>query len=139
MTTFDFSPYLERGFVFTPALYEGPYETRGFIALAYRPSTADAVRRLAEGRPESAWAADGQGGALLQRMHEAAQRLGADAVMQLSVETTTDNTGLVTYHLSGYAIKRGAEATGSRIEEVPIERVPPEAEERSEDSGGERE
>ena len=127
MTTLDFGPYLERGFAFTPTLYEGPYETRGFIALAFRPGTADAVRSLAEGRPQSGWAtSDGQGAALLERMYDAAQRLGADAVMQLSIQTTADNSGLVTFHLSGYAIKRGAEG-GVRIEEVPVG-APPAAE-----------
>lgn len=105
-TSFDFTPYLERGFLFTPAAYEGPYEARGFVVHSVRQSPADLVRRMAEGR--SGASADGRVSALLDAVYEAAVALGADAVVQLTIEVTSDNAGQATYHLTGFAIRRTA-------------------------------
>lgn len=123
MTTFDFTPFLERGFLFTPTLYDGPHETLGLVVLTFRPgtaeATAEAVRRVTETRPAGWAVSDARVAPLLERVYEAALGLGGDAVMQLTVETTSDNTGLATYHLSGYAIRRGAAPP-----EVPAGEVP---------------
>ena len=107
VTTFDFTPYAAQGFLFTPAHFEGAYETRGMIELVFRPSPAEVMRRLEEVR-QGQWtsSADARVAPLLQKMVETARGLGADGIMQFSIQVDRDGTGLATYRLSGYAIKR---------------------------------
>ncbi len=106
LTTFDFRPFLEKGFLFAATLEAGSYETLGLITLSFRPGPGELVRRPSELRA-SGWT---EGGArvtpLLEKMAESAQALGGDGVLNLSVAVETDNAGTPTYRLTGFAIKR---------------------------------
>jgi hypothetical protein len=120
---YDFRPYTEQGFLFTPEKYLGEYEAVGLVDIVYVP---EIIKSSSEGRPPnrdgyriitSGTAAGGgyyyveipDTDRLIAELYDLASGLGADALTNFNMATETLFNGGVsipTIKVSGFAIKR---------------------------------
>ena len=118
---YNFSKYSNEGFLFTPNVYNGEYESVGLIHLTYTPE-ANLVevysgKQLENGKPQVSkeWhVIEFDSEILLDNVYEACLELGADAFTQMVLQTHSETYGNTTMYplilngakISGFAIKR---------------------------------
>lgn len=112
---FDFRPYTERGFMFTPDVYGGEYDAIGLVSATIYP---EAYREHQSRGAETAlgkWSIkDVDAQEAIDEMYRRASTLGADALVQFTIKSiektveTGDIRGLTLsgVEVSGFAIKR---------------------------------
>ena len=115
---YDFTDYTERDFLFTPEQYLGDYDAVGLLNLEIIPE----LRKLPFGTraTEQGWVTiigatrywqvkEIAPEEVLDSLYKRAIRLGADAVVRFSLNSTSHYNGDVTFfglEASGFAIKR---------------------------------
>lgn len=116
---YDFRPYTEQGFLFTPEVYTEPYDAVGLVEIIYIPRV---IENQSQGRP---MAMNGyriitsgtkyyyielpDTEKLIAEMYELADGLGADALSNFNITGETVYNGskaIETVKVSGFAIKR---------------------------------
>lgn len=116
---YDFRPYTEQGFLFTPEVYNDPYDAVGLVEITYIPEVIEAK---SENRPNQV---DGyriitvstnyyyielpDTEELIAEMYDLANGLGADALSNFNITGETiynGNVAIETVKVSGFAIKR---------------------------------
>jgi uncharacterized protein YbjQ (UPF0145 family) len=130
-TVFDFTGYAAKGFMFSPAPYVQPHEPVGLIKVTIIPGTR--ITRESRKQTDEMFAEFPSSGGdvlmveslnqeeILNEAYVRARALGADALVQLSVETRmvwNGETNVPTYEVSGIAIRRQpaarADSTGAQ-------------------------
>lgn len=116
---YDFRPYTEQGFLFTPEVYTDPYEAIGLIEITYIPSVTISKTR---DRPDQMYGyrimyynydyyyielldAD----KLIAEMFDLATEMGANTLSNFNITGATvynRNIAIETVKASGFAIKR---------------------------------
>lgn len=109
VTGVDLRPYTEKGFLFTPEAYAGPYDAIGLIQVSLYAGAHYVVPE--GGVARHVWQFDPiPVHALLDTAYARADAMGADALMKFQVEETSHVTpeGLTVPGLtvSGFAIRR---------------------------------
>jgi hypothetical protein len=108
----DFSEYTRQGFLFTPEMYDGPYEAVGLVTVSMYPEaryvlSADRVMRWDVQRIT---AQD-----VVAKMYEQAKGMGADALVNFTVRVTDDRIDATAtrpvLEVSGFAIRRARSGT----------------------------
>ena len=105
----DFTPYTKQGFLFTPEVYDGPYDAIGLISI-----TQYAGARYVETSAESTsgWRYDPiPFPALMDTVYARATAMGANAIMRFHIENTVapatlDHPLLPGITVTGFAIRR---------------------------------
>ena len=116
---YDFRPYTEQGFLFTPEIYSEPYDAVGLVEITYIPKVFDAQ---SEGRPNQLnghkiisvsskyyYVELPDTEKLIAEMFDLADGLGADALSNFNITGETvynGNVAIETIKVSGFAIKR---------------------------------
>lgn len=116
---YDFRPYTEQGFLFTPEVYTEPYDAVGLVEITYIPRV---IESRAEGRPNQmeGYRIITSGTKyyyielpntenLIAEMYDLADGLGADALSNFNITGETvynGNKAIETVKVSGFAIKR---------------------------------
>jgi len=117
---YDFSDYSKKGFLFTPNLYQGDYETFGLIQLSYTPQaklTEIRVEHKYKSRSyvKKEWKVDEiNPKKAIESIYKACVEMGADALTRMEIETfferhaqgTTKPITIPGIKISGFAIKR---------------------------------
>jgi hypothetical protein len=114
---YDFSNYSKKGFLFTPNLYQGDYETIGLIQLSYTPQAKyDLIRaKQRYGKPPYGWEVDEiNPKKAIKAIYKECVEMGADALTQMKIETFFEHQAQDTHSpitiigikISGFAIKR---------------------------------
>lgn len=119
---FDFRPYLEDDFLFTPQDYDGEYEPVGMITLSVFPRAENLNAPAGQKRitPQNGYVQNGymvehvETDTLVARAYRQAKAMGADAIMNFDVAPTTRTvqTGtassitLTGFEVNGFAIDR---------------------------------
>lgn len=119
---YDFRPYTEKGFMITPEMYQGDYESIGMIHYILTPeSRIGHVTRVSidefgdrKYHKEKVWKTEViDVSAAIDSMYNQCVTMGADALVNFNVESEvreyTDIKLPVIikgYHISGFAIKR---------------------------------
>ena len=117
ITGYDFRPFSERGFLFTPADFAGRYEAVGFLTLRFTPesnkaSFSDATE---EARERGFWKGNSYWiyntvdiDDLLESYYSEATQLGANGVIHFNVaveDAEVLGVPIPVYTLSGFAIR----------------------------------
>lgn len=108
----DFSPFKDRGFLFTPESYNGDYDGVGLIEIVFRPPVT--VTRTSDG---GFWGGSGlkyetetvDMESALEELYNRASSMGSDAVVNFRMRYVSVLTGQRYFDslvLSGFAIKR---------------------------------
>ena len=131
-TGFDFTPYSEQGFLFTPDKYGGDYESIGIITMTYRPRAQllpqeenktdnpelAIIRKTGVGgapvQPVEEWRYKNSPDEFLKQIYETCNLMGADALTQMNITSMQVPVIMDLNHpltlpettISGYAIKR---------------------------------
>lgn len=116
---YDFRPYTEQGFLFTPEVYNEPYDAVGLVEITYIPRVFEAQH---EGRPNQIkdhriisvstnyyYVELPDTEKLIAEMYDLANGLGADALSNFNISAETvynGNVAIETVKVSGFAIKR---------------------------------
>jgi len=119
LTSVDFTPYADKGFLFTPEAYQGKYESRGIIKLDVIPQVkrldfafqaVDKKAWVPLGAPGEVWVAERlDSKAVIDEVYKAATAMGADAIVRFELITKEIHNGEILvpiYEATGYAIKR---------------------------------
>lgn len=116
---FNFSPYTAKGFLFTPLLPSGEYESIGLVSVSIQPE----IVRGKEGEvaPKGYagawyggrryWVEDVKPGDVIEEMYKKATDMGADALTQFlftpeNIRTDEGGLPVTVFKVSGFAIKR---------------------------------
>lgn len=115
---FDFTPYSENGFLFTPESYQGDYESIGLITYSVTPE-ANLVNSYGNGGASTyssksmlEWEVEElDANDAIKSMYDKCIEMGADALTNFKVETKetlipTTHQPMYQYIVSGFAIKR---------------------------------
>ncbi len=119
---FNFTPYSEKGFLFTPHSYSGDYESIGLVSVMISPSARlnkiATSNKNADGKTifDKSWSIDRiDVNEALDSLYHLAAALGADAIVDLQINEISQSYNMnnlepqVTiygYKIDGFAIKR---------------------------------
>jgi len=118
---FDLTPYAEKGFLFTPLNYNLEYDAAGIVEVVYYPTIVKApqdspvqldgyiLKRCVGANCDNYYIQKPDGDSLIAEMYNLAVKLGADAVIMLTIEDITFQNDILQVEskkISGYAIKR---------------------------------
>ena len=116
---YDFRPYTEQGFLFTPEIYNEPYDAVGLVEITYIPRVVEAQSdtrpnqiegyRIITASTKFYYIELPDTEKLIAEMYELADGLGADALSNFNISNETvynGNTAIETVKVSGFAIKR---------------------------------
>ena len=119
---YDFRPYTEQNFLFTPEAYQGEYESIGLLYVEIIPEVKRANygenSRINELEWEFIRSRSGDGvwkvkrfssKEILDELYKEATKMGANAVVNLKFENIENSNGAITFYgigVSGLAIKR---------------------------------
>ncbi|HRQ78483.1 MAG TPA: hypothetical protein PLY94_07770 [Gemmatimonadaceae bacterium] len=113
VTGIDFTKYTTLGFMFTPERYAGDYESIGLITVTIIPTATGSLRIQARsGATERTvdWTVSPvEAKDVLDEAHSRAVAMGADAIMNLSLQAIPQVHPELTFYgieLRGFAIKR---------------------------------
>lgn len=114
---FDFRPYTNEGFLFTPNKYEGDFEAIGMIEVIAKPKiektppnqkNMEGASRVLYGQ-DYYFVHDPNPSKLVEQLYKRAKEMGADAITQFQIsEHSISNNGfeVPTIRAYGFAIKR---------------------------------
>jgi hypothetical protein len=116
---FNFSPYTSKGFLFTPLLPTGDYESIGLVSVSIQPEITKG--KEGETAPKGYtgtwyggkryWVEDVSPGDVIEEMYKKSIAMGANALTQFTMTTEnirTEEGGLsvTVFKVSGFAVKR---------------------------------
>ena len=116
---YDFRPYTEQGFLFTPEIYTESYDAVGLVEITYIPRV---IENQSDGRPNPMngyriiiagtkyyYIELPDTEKLIAEMYDLADGLGADALSNFNISSETvynGNTAIETVKVSCFAIKK---------------------------------
>jgi len=104
---FDFRPYTNQGFLFTPSAYSGEYEAIGLVRFVMWP---EAFRERVRSTRIYAWRTESiRSEEAIEHAYRQALEIGADALIHFdirAVNRTEHGASLNGIEVSGFAIKR---------------------------------
>jgi hypothetical protein len=121
ISAIDFSPFTEKGFLFTPNKYNGDYKSIGIINFTYFPEAKltelkiKRNKRDDEGITKTFWDVESyDSNILLYEIYTSCVSLGADALTEFKIknvqskhgEDSTDPVTINGIEMYGFAIKR---------------------------------
>jgi uncharacterized protein YbjQ (UPF0145 family) len=107
VTGIDFTPYTAQGFMFTPEMYRGDYESVGVINVAMQ-AEGKLVRKDRSGTSEWEFS-ELKIDDVVREAHKRAVAMGANAVVNFTVKASPRTVGTVSVpgiEVTGFAIKR---------------------------------
>ncbi len=115
-TGFDFRPYTNKGFLFTPEKYSGKYKSIGFISVNVYPEVSQdkfsifTTEKIYNTTYGEHWFINKiLSNEAVDSLYQHAKRMGADAVTRFHAETISKLDGTISIQglmFSGFAIKR---------------------------------